>query len=118
MWSSNDDAIKPKNAISWNCMNNEVTGFVHHEFNTTTMLKNILGLTNPKLKTKKQLVVYSNQRRFRSTIGVTHNTNVYYSCGYLDINEITCQFIDTLTSYELIGISNLGIIGDRGSYNE
>lgn len=53
MWSSNDDAIKLKNGISWNSMNNKVTGFVHDEFNTTTMLKNILGLTNSKLKTKK-----------------------------------------------------------------
>lgn len=119
MWSSNDDAIKLKNGISWNSMNNKVTGFVHDEFNTTTMLKNILGLTNSKLKTKKQLVVYSNQWRFRSTIGVTHNANIYYNCGSLDTNEITCQFIDILTSYyELIGISNLGVIGDRGSNNE
>ena len=64
------DEIKLKNGIVWNCMNNEVRGFVQEELNTNTMLENILGLNSGgKKKPEKQLSVYSNQWRFRSTMG-------------------------------------------------
>ena len=69
-------------------------------------------------KSEKQLAVYSNQWRFRSTMGSTHNGDFYYNCGSLDANEITRQFIDVLTSYELIGVKILGIVGDGGGGNE
>ena len=60
-----------------------------------------------KFKTKttsKQVAVYANQWRFRSTRGTTHNSNYYYNTGSLDGNTILSQFIDVLTSYELLGV--------------
>lgn len=44
--------IKLKNRISWNCMTNEVTEFVHNKFNTTTMLENIVGFNMINQKQK------------------------------------------------------------------
>ena len=38
------DEIKLKNGIMWNCMNNEVTGFVEEDLKTNALLENILGL--------------------------------------------------------------------------
>ena len=38
------DEIKLKNGIMWNCMNNEVTGFVGEDLKTNELLENILGL--------------------------------------------------------------------------
>lgn len=50
-------------------------------------------------------------------MGATHDGNFYCTWGSLDPNEITCQFIDLLTSYEPLGISILGIVVDAGGGN-
>ena len=90
------DEIKLKNGVLWNCSNNTVTGFVMEELNTTNMLKEILGMNDSKKDSTKQLAVYANQWRFRSTRGLTHNSNYYYNTGGLDGNMILSQFIDVI----------------------
>ena len=111
------DEIKLKNGVLWNCSNNTVTGFVMEELNTTNMLKEILGMNDYKKIGTKQLAVYANQWRFRSTRGLTHNSNYYYNTGGLDGNMILSQFIDVLTTYELLGVQILGIVSDGGGSN-
>ena len=44
--------------------------------------------------------------------------NFYVNTGSLDSNEVTKQFIDVLTSYELMGIQIHGIISDGSGGNE
>ena len=39
------DEIKLKNGLAWNCMNNEITGFISEDLNTTKLFENILGFT-------------------------------------------------------------------------
>ena len=112
------DEIKLKNGLAWNCMNNEVTGFICDQINTNHMFENILGVSLKKTDKKKQLAVYANQWRFRSTTGIIHNSNFYFNTGSLDANEITKQFIDVLLSYEFLNIKILGIVSDGGGGNE
>lgn len=61
------DKIKLKNGIMWNCMNNEITGFLEEDLNTNESLEYILGIAKKKEDDGKQLSVYANQWRFRST---------------------------------------------------
>ena len=112
------DEIKLKNGIMWNCMNNEVTGFVEEDLKMKDLLNNILDKKDDKKVDGKQLSVYANQWRFRSTRGITHNSNFYFNKGSLDSNEITKQSIDVLSSYELMGIQIHGIVSDGGGGNE
>ena len=37
-----------------------------------------------------------------------HNANFYYNTGLLDASEITKQFIDVVTSYEMILVNIFG----------
>ena len=108
------DKIKLKNGLAWNYMNNEVTGFISDEMNTSEFFENILGLTLDKIKNKKQIAVYATKWRFRSTKNKVHNAKFYYNTGSLDSNEITKQFFDVLTSYEMLGMKILGIMIDGG----
>ena len=98
-------------------MNNEVTGFIKDEINTSHLFEHILGLTNNKKKVGKQLAVYANQWRFRSSVGLVYNAIFYFNTGSLDANEITKQFIDVLISYEMLGIKVLGVVSDGGGGN-
>ena len=45
------DKIKLKNGLAWNCMSNEVTGFIQKEINTTHLFEHILGLYKKLHKT-------------------------------------------------------------------
>ena len=74
-------------------------------------------MTDSSKKENKQLAVYANQWRFRSTRGLTRNSNYYYNTGSLDGNMILSQFIDVLTSYEILGVQVLGIVSDGGGSN-
>ena len=44
------DEIKLKNGLAWNCMNNEVTGYIEEEINTTHLFEHILGLSKKPKK--------------------------------------------------------------------
>ena len=68
------DEIKLKNGIMWNSMNNVCTGFVVEDLDTNQMMMNILGLNKEKHADKKQMSVYANQWRFRSSRGITHSS--------------------------------------------
>ena len=94
-----------------------MTGFVVEELNTSNMLQEILAVTDSSKKENKQIEVYANQWRFRSTRGLTHNSNYYYNTGSLDGNMILSQFIDVITSYEILGVQVLGIVSDGGGSN-
>ena len=111
------DEIKLKNGVLWNCNDNTVTGFDVEELNTSNMLQETLAVTDSSKKENKQLAVYANQWRFRSTRGLTRNSNYYYNTGSLDGNMILSQFIDVLTSYEILGVQVLGIVSDGGGSN-
>ena len=80
------DEIKSKNGIMWNCINNEVTGFAEEDLKKNDLLKNILDIKDNKKVDEKQVSVYVNQWRFRSTRGITHNSNFYLNKGSLDSN--------------------------------
>ena len=55
------DEIKLKNGIMWNCKNNEVTGFVKDQLNTSKMMEEILGLETKTKNKGKQTAVYADQ---------------------------------------------------------
>ena len=110
------DEIKLKNGISFNCKSKEVIGFLSDNLNTKHMLEEILNGTKKK-KSGEVLSVYANQWLFRSTNGVVHNADFYFNTGSLDGNELIRQFIDVVTSYELLGIKNYGIVSDGGGGN-
>ena len=63
------------------------------------------------------MAVYVNQWRFRSTKSITHNADFYFNKGSLDGNELVRQFIDIVTSYEMIGIKIYGMVSDGGGGN-
>ena len=63
------DEIKLKNGILWNCNTNQVTGFVMESLNTNNMMQEILGLDLKKKNDSKQIAVYENRWKFRSTRG-------------------------------------------------
>ena len=111
------DEIKLKNGILWNCNTNTVTGFFMDDLKTSNMLQEILGMEKKTKHDTKQISVYANQWRFRSTRGLSHNSNYYYNTGSLDGDMILSQFIDVLTSYELLGVEILGIVSDGGGSN-
>ena len=106
------DNIKLKNSIAWNCMNNEVTEFNTEDLNTINLLEHILSASNKKDNKNKHLDVYANQWRFRSTTNLTHNSSFYFNLESLNDIEITKQFLDVLTSYEILGIKIMGIVSD------
>ena len=110
------DEIELKNGISFNCKNKEIVSFVPQEMNTRNMLENILH-TNKQNKNGEVTSVYANQWRFRSTKGLVHNSNFYIDNGLLNGNELVRQFIDVVTSYELIGVKIYGIVSDGGGGN-
>lgn len=51
-------------------------------------------------------------------MGATCYGDLYYECGSLDAYEITKQHIDMLTSYGLLDIRFVGIVGSGGCGNE
>ena len=111
------DEIKLKNGIMWNPNSNVVTGFVTDDLNTNNMLQEILGMKKTSKISDKQLSVSANQWRFRSTRGLTHNSYYYYNIGSLDGNQILGQFIDVVSSYELLGVQIIGLVSDGGGSN-
>ena len=62
------DEIKLKNGLAWNCMNNEITGFISEDLNTTKLFEKILGFTLNTKDKNKQMAVYANQWRFESSL--------------------------------------------------
>ena len=111
------DEIKLRNGILWNPSSNVVTGFVKEELNTNDMLQEILGMSKKDTGSDKQLSVSANQWRFRSTRGLTHNSCYYYNTGTLKGDQIMSQFMDVLSSYELLGVEVIGIVSDGGGSN-
>ena len=47
---------------------------------------------------------------------MTHNSYYYYNTGSLDGNQIMGQFIDVISSYEMIGVEIIGLVSDGGGY--
>ena len=88
----------------WNNMNNVCTGFVVDDLDTNKMMINILGLNKEKHGDKKQMSVYANQWRFRSSRGITHSLFYYFDKGSLNANEMIRQFLDVLIAYESMGV--------------
>ena len=43
---------------------------------------------------------------------MVHNGYFYYNKGSLDGIELICQFIDTVSGYDLIGIKVCGLVSD------
>ena len=76
---------------------------------------------SPKIRMTggKQLSVYADQWRFRFTRGITYNINLNVSTGVLKSNEITKQLIDTLVSFEFLGIRiHVGVSDGGGDNNK
>ena len=67
------------------------------------MLENILNI-NKKKKYGELFLVYANQYQFCCTNVIVHNGDFYHNKGSLDGNELIRQYIDVVSSYELIGI--------------
>ena len=109
------DEIKLKNGILWNPSSNVVTGFVKEELNI--MLQEILEMNKNINATGKQLSVSENQWRFRSTRGLTHNSCYYYNTGTLKGDVIVSQFMDVVSSHELLGVEVIGIVSDGSGSN-
>ena len=113
------DEIKLKNGILWNCQNNVVTGFVTEQLDTNNLMKEIIGMNDLYQGKEKQLHVYANQWRFRSTRGIVHSASFYFNPGTLHGEQIASQFfMDVLTLYEAIGVCIVGIVSDAGGGNE
>ena len=110
------DEIKLKNVISYNPSNNEVTGFVTKQLNTTNLLQAIMRGQQSK-DDNSQLSVYANQWCFISTRGLTHNYDLYYNTSSLGGNEIVRQFMDVMILYETLGVKICGLICDGGGRN-
>ena len=111
------DEIKLKNGILWNPKSNVVTGFVIEDLDTNAMLQEILGMGKSSCSGSKQLSVSANQWRFRSTKNMSHNSCYYYNTGSLNGNQIMGQFIDVVSTYELLGVQMLGLVSDGGGSN-
>ena len=104
------DEIKLINGILYNPSNNEVTGFVTKQLNTTNLLQ-IIMCGQQSTDDKSQLSVYTNQWR------LTHNSDFYYNTGSLDGNKIVGQCMDVMISYENLEVKIFGLVCYGGGGN-
>ena len=111
------DEIKLGNVILLNPSSNVVTGFVVDDLNINNMLQAILGIKKSTKSYDKQLLVSASQWRFSLARGLAHNRYYYYNTCLLDGNQMVEQFINVITSYEIIGVEIIGLVSDGGGSN-